>query len=473
MRISLFFHGVVAGLSISTAAMALSVSDAITYVLESNPDIQAAEFNKQAVEFELERARAFRAPKFSLDGWTGTSRDIGETTNGTGGYIQGYELSASISQRLFDGYWTRSEIERQAYRVDAAALRVLERSEFLALEAVRVFADVRRMRAQVSLARSNIAYHRTAVSRLQKAFDNGVVGPSDLLQAEERLLVAQDILLQFELDQADTEAMFLEVVGIAPQSLSPVRSIAASVPGSLDLALATARRHNPTIKFSQADVGAADAMARRAKHNLFPSLDLVLEGRYGDDLNGIDGRVNDVSLGIRLTYELQGGAQRAQREEQARRVHESRARLLSQTRLVEREMRHSWNSMVQIHRRVGLLENQVSELQELRDTYEKEFIVGARSLLDVLNTQNALVRAQAELINARSLSVYVEYRVLAASGTLLSSLGIEPPEDAKPYARDQAGAPPVSSAEPNQHFDAKSFSNWRRNVSKKNRPKPV
>lgn len=465
MRKRFLALNLLAAVSLAPQAQALDLRDAIVYVLESNPDIQAAEYNKQTREFELDQARAFRAPKFSLNGWTGTSRDLGDNSSGSGDYVEGYELNAEISQRLLDGRWTRSEIEHQAYRVDAAALRVLERSEFLALEATRLYAEVLRMRNLSEIARENLAYHRDAVARLQRAFDTGVISASDLLQGEERLLTAEDVLLRFELDLADAEAFFVEVVGVEPSGLTTVPSVSGSVAPSFEQALASARNNNPTVRFTQADVGASEALARRAQSNRFPTLDLVLGGRYGEDVDGVDGEVNDMSLGLRLNYEFQGTANRSEREANARRVNESRARLLSQTRLVEREMRQSWNAREQVQKRVTVLGSRVGELRELRQTYEAEFGIGIRSLLDVLNTQNAYVLAQTELVNARSLGRYIDYRVLAASGILLASLDIQPPEDATPYARDQVNAPPVADAESQDRFDAQTFRDWRKSLS--------
>lgn len=453
-------------LGMAGPAASLSLEDAILYVLETNPDIQAAEANKQAIEFELDRAKAFRMPKLTVEGWAGSSRDFGERSAGPGDPVEGYEMSATVSQRIFDGHWTRSEIERQAYRIDAAALRVLERSEFLALEATRLYADVLRMSEQVRLAQGNLAYHRDVVSRLRSAFESGVVGPGDLTQGEERVLVAQDILLEFELDLADTRALFLEVVGVEAESLGTVPKLGGTVPASLDQAIAYARRVNPTIRFRQADVGAAEALSRRVAHNRYPTVDLELEGRYGDDVEGVEGTVNDFSVGLQFRYEIQGGAQKADRQEHVRRVNEARARLLSQTRLVEREMRHSWNTMTQVRERVGILNGQVRELRDLRQTYETEFRVGTRSLLDVLNTQNALMRAEASLINARSLDTYSKYRVLAAAGQLLPTLGIQPPEDALVYAREKVGAPEVNAVETGGRFDASDFRDWRKGVNK-------
>lgn len=61
-------------------ASALSLKDAILYVLETNPDIEAAEANARAIEFELEQARSFRAPRVEVDAWAITNRNSGSAT---------------------------------------------------------------------------------------------------------------------------------------------------------------------------------------------------------------------------------------------------------------------------------------------------------------------------------------------------------------------------------------------------------
>ena len=47
-------------------AQSLTVDEAILFVLETNPEISAAEANKQAIEFELDQARSLDTPRFEL-----------------------------------------------------------------------------------------------------------------------------------------------------------------------------------------------------------------------------------------------------------------------------------------------------------------------------------------------------------------------------------------------------------------------
>lgn len=450
-------------------ADALSLKDAILFVLETNPDIKAAEANKQAIEFELEQARNFYAPSIEFEAWAGTSENRGTASPDLGaasGSVDGFEVTGRISQMLFDGFRTRSEIERQAYRIDGAAFRVLERSEVLSLEAVRLYSDVLRSQSLLSLARSNLAYHKDVYGRLKTGYDRGVVGIGDLQQGEERVYLAEDIILEFQLNLEDVKTLFLETVGVEAKALQNLPGISSAVPASLELAVGRARSVNPVIKFMQSDVGSAEALSRRANANQYPTVHLEAEGRTGEDVGGFIGDREDFRVGVVMRYEFQGTRKRAERQEQARRVNESRSHLLSQTRRVESEVRQSWSTLRSARRRLTTIQGQARLSRKLREAYEAEYLVGNRSLLDVLNTQSALFQAEANLINARSLSTYVEYRLLASIGVLLPTLGMEAPEDAAPYARDQVGAPGLSEVSGERQFDANSFNNWRKSVDK-------
>ncbi|MFK7869227.1 MAG: TolC family outer membrane protein [Roseobacter sp.] len=449
--------------------MALTLEESILLVIETNPEIKAAEANKQAIEFELDQAESFFAPRIELETRAEGSINDGTRTSdlsSSDDALLGYEVVGRLTQNLYDGRATRSEIDRQAYRVDSAAFRVLERAEFLSLETVRVYSDVLRTQRLTRLAQANLAYHREVLIQIQNGFDNGILGIGDLQQAEERLFLAEDTLVQFQLNAADSEILFLETVGVAPDGLSTVPNLASSMPASLDQLLATAWNNNPTIKFFQSDVGAAEALSRQAQANKLPTIDLEAVTRYGEDLRGFEGEVRDASVGVVLRYEFQGNRKRGEREEQVRRVSEERARLLNQSRLVEREVRQSWANLSSAKRRASILSRQSALSRELLSSYEQEFDVGSRSLLDLLNTQNASFQAEANLVNARALEVFLTYRLLAAGGVLLRTLNIEPPEDSKAYAVNAKGSPGVGAADAETRDDARSFSEWRRDIDK-------
>jgi outer membrane protein, adhesin transport system len=373
-KYSLLMVALICSFCVGTSVRALSLKDAIIYVLETNPEITAAEANKQAIEFELEQAQSFRAPRFELEAWAGSSLNDGNTTpdlTSADSAISGYELSGRISQMLFDGYETRSEIERQAYRIDSAAFRVLERSETLSLEAVRTFSDVVRSQTLLGLAHKNLSYHREVHTRMQHGYDKGVIGIGDLEQANERTIQAEDIVIDFELNFQDSKTLFLAIVGVDALNLSTIPSIASSVPSNLEKSIAAARQRNPTIMFLQADVGASEALARRVASNKYPSLSLEADVRGGEDVRGYEGSVADARIGLVMRYTFQGSSNRAIRQEHIRRVSESRSRLLSQSRQIESEVRQSWSTLRAAQRRTKTIRAQSELSRKLRGIYEK------------------------------------------------------------------------------------------------------
>src|SRR3546814_18676698 len=79
-----------------------------------------------------------------------------------------YPLEAGIraEQTLIDFGRRRGEKLRQAARVDGAALRVVERSEFIALQSARQYLDVLLQQRVVAAAEANMTFHNSLVSDL-------------------------------------------------------------------------------------------------------------------------------------------------------------------------------------------------------------------------------------------------------------------------------------------------------------------
>jgi adhesin transport system outer membrane protein len=64
--------------------------------------------------------------------------------------------------------------------------------------------------------------------------------------------------------------------------------------------------------------------------------------------------------------------------------------------------------------------------------FDKEYELGQRSLIDLLNAQNQYFNAAVSLTSSRGVIVFADYQLLAAMGTLLEYLKAPPPVDAAP-----------------------------------------
>ena len=82
--------------------------------------------------------------------------------------------------------------------------------------------------------------------------------------------------------------------------------------------------------------------------------------------------------------------------------------------------------------RVAALLRQVASDRKAIDAYTKEYELGQRSLIDLLNAENQLYLALISLEASRSVAVFADYQLLAAMGELLVYVKSPVPLEADP-----------------------------------------
>ena len=92
----------------------------------------------------------------------------------------------------------------------------------------------------------------------------------------------------------------------------------------------------------------------------------------------------------------------------------------------------AWAARTITNDRMAALTRQIAADRRVIEAYTKEYELGQRSLIDLLNAQNQYFNAAVSLTSARGVIVFADYQLLAAMGTLLEYLKAPPPVDAAP-----------------------------------------
>jgi adhesin transport system outer membrane protein len=433
----------------SACGFAMSMKDAVARAVESNPQIEEAIANRVGIEFELEQARGLYRPRVDLEGSIGGELRDSPTTreeNDDDHLFVPKQGSLVIRQLLFDGFGTEAEIERQASRVDGASLRIWERSEFIALAVIREYLDIARLRRMVGLSQENIRYHQRILGEIEQGTGGGTLSIADRQQAQERIFAARAQLADIQLQLKDSEAVFIKLVGGPVGATSSYINVKGNVPRSLQAAIERARAHHPSIAFARADIDAAAAQVKAAESKFYPKLSLEGRAVAGDDLGGQRGWDGDLQGNLVLNWNLyNGGIDRADVQEQIRHVDEAYQVMHRIGREVEEGVRLSWNQRTQQRARLRELLREVAALDELRVSYAEQFKIGQRSLLDLLDTQNTRFAAQVAVATSDAAARFADYRMLAATGDLLKTVGIARAAQSRPYARQDANVPETPS----------------------------
>ena len=443
----------VSALGAAATAHAMTLVEAVTFAVTTNPEIGEARANRLAIDQELVQARGLYLPQIDLEARTGPEWSDTPTTRargagGDGDWQLPWQLSVVLQQRLFDGFEVDSEVERQAARVDAAAFRVIERSEFIGLDVVQAYLDVLRQIELVELARDNVAVHRRTLEDVLRRVGGGEASIADAQQAEERLRNAERILVDTEVAFEDARIDFQRLVGQPAGQLFMPATVVAALPPDVDSAVEMALVDNPTIQLGLADLDVSYAEFRASEAPFYPSLSIESSASVGEDLDGAEGREERFNVQLVARYNLfRGFIDSANRQEQVARIGESRERVATFARDVEELVRSTWNSLEGAARNIEILQQQVVAAEQVRNSYREQFDIGARTLLDVLDSENELFLARSDLVSFRFAEEFGRYRVLAAGGRLLPTLGVQAPEEGRANARERVGgvlAPHVS-----------------------------
>ena len=82
----------------------------------------------------------------------------------------------------------------------------------------------------------------------------------------------------------------------------------------------------------------------------------------------------------------------------------------------------SWNALLNIRARLDYLQQHRDRTLDVRVAYEKQFNIGKRTLLDLLDIENELFRARSDYVTGSFTELFGTYRVIASSGELNSAI---------------------------------------------------
>lgn len=429
----------------------VALRDAIETAIASNPEIIQAQMNTEAIQFEREQAQSLFFPTIDVEASAGARRLENNTRRALGianDWLYPLEAQARADWTVIDFGRRRGELLRQAARVDGASLRVVERSEFIALQVARQYLNILLQERIVAAATDNVVFHEQMTASLAEGVDQRSISVADLQQAEERLEAANVLRAEADEDLQNARTALRRLTGLDISRVTVPPVLADRLPESEEAAIGLARTANPLVREAEADVDAAHAMVMASRASLAPEIGVELRGRIGEDIDGFQGETNDVLGRVYLRWQLfDGGRRAAEVQEMVRRASEARYRLHDRIREAEEDVSNAWTAMVTQGTIGESLERQSQVSDELLLSYRSQFNIGRRSLLDVLDAQNTRFNTQVRRETSRFSEIFARYQVLAATNQLLEAMDLEPGAGAGMMERERFDYGPSAPAE--------------------------
>jgi adhesin transport system outer membrane protein len=416
----------------TSSVHAQTLEQAVAHTIKTNPTIKA-QYNEFISKRYLREASGGQyLPSIDLEAGIGYQDIENPSTNGSWdlGDYTGNEVRVSLTQLLWDGNATLNDMDRTAADAESVRLQLLADAEDIALEVTRIYLDATKAFELLTLSEGNLRTHKEIYSDIKKRVDSGIGSTADLSQVEARVAKAHGNLLAAQNNLYDVHTEFTRIVGQAPAGLIYPIAVNNLIPRSLQDAIYIAFIDHPVIQVSHADVDSAKFQYKQSKGVNLPTFTIEASQSWRDDMDGTPGSDDETSVMLRMRYNLyNGGSDVANQDNFAYQLNKAKDLRDSSYRQVEEGLRLAWSGLELTQQQKLFLADHVDSASNTVVAYEKQYKIGKRTLLDVLNTENELFEARKSFLDAKYGEQYAKYRILNATGVLLDSLRVESPKE--------------------------------------------
>jgi outer membrane protein len=400
-----------------------TLKEALAMAYESNPRLEAARANQRATDATVPLERADLLP--SLSGQATLTEFLKQAQAAFTSPERSLASQLNLTVPLYAGGANRAGVRAAETRVMAGRADLRGSESTLFSQVVAAYMDVIQNEALVGLAANNVSVLSTNLEATSDRFQIGDLTRTDVAQSESRLALARGDLRTAQANLIRARENFIALVGAAPGNLQPPPPL-PGLPENVDTAVTVALQDNPDMIGAQERARAAGFDIRIAGASRLPRLELFTSGGVTDylgTLGTIPGgvapqqRQTSAQAGVRATIPLfQGGRPAAQERQAQARSSAALETVVATERDVISTTRTAfanWQAATAI-----IVSNQaaVAAAELSLEGVRAENTVGNRTILDILDAQQELFRAQVQLVTARRNAYVAGFNLIAAMG---------------------------------------------------------
>lgn len=429
LNYKLLFVCLVAGLASMVNGVAMSAEPVVTLkdmvekTITSNPEVQARYHKFLEAGHEQEVMRGGFLPKADIVSSFREQEKLVKNINNTATPSMNNELV--LRQMIFDGFATSSEVKRLGFASRVRYYELQSAMQNTSLEFMRAYIDILRYRELTQFAKDNYVIHKQLSDRIKDRVDAGVARRVDLEQAMGRLALAEANLLTETTNLHDVTARLQRLYGeLPPATLEAPAFYNAGVEASAEEALKVAYRQNPDLLSTIEDIQAKQKEIKTNEARYLPRLDLQARKNLGTSSDGKNSTSAADLLELTMNFNLFNGfsdknsiLQAAQKLNSA---HDMRDKACIDTRQL---VVIAYNDIAQLKEQRKYREQHRNSIENARVAYQKQFDIGQRTLLDLLDSENEFFQAKRSLTNTEYDLQMAYVRTYAGQGELLNRIG--------------------------------------------------
>ena len=406
----------------ASPARADDLRGALVGAYQTNPTLQGARAQQRGVDEGVPLARADGRPSVNAD--AAYIEFVKQSSNNFTAPARSVGGGVDLAVPVYSGGAVKNSIRAARTRVEAGQedLRGTEAAVFS--QVVAAYMDVIRDQAIVGLSRSNVDVLTVNLQATSDRFEIGDLTRTDVAQSGSRLALARGDLRTAQANLIASRERYIQVVGKAPVDLQPPPPL-PGLPTDPDDAVDAALAANPDLLAAKERSKAAGYDIEVAGSGRLPRVSVFTGGDYTNFLGTLGGNIGlgvrqtstTAQAGIRATIPLyQGGrpaAQERRAQAQAQATYETE---IAVERDVVAQVRSAFSSLSAATEIIATNQTAVDASALSLEGVRAENSVGNRTILNILDAEQELLRAQVQLVTARRNAYVAGFSLLAAMG---------------------------------------------------------
>ena len=414
--------GVAALILGASAAQADTLRDALASAYNTNPTLEGARATQRAEDENVPIQRAPGLPNLNA---TATHIEfLRQSANSFTAPERNLAINAQLQVPIYSGGAVRNGIRAAKERVAAgqADLRATESAIFS--RTVAAYMDVLRTEALAQLAANQVEVLEVTFQSTNDRFEIGDLTRTDVAQARSRLAVAQGDQRTAYANLINAHEVYVQLVGRAAMNLEAPPPL-PGLPETVGSAVVTALDNNPDLIAAKERAEASGYDTEVAGAGRLPTIALFANGDYSDFYGTLGGPTaaqfsqteTTANAGVRVTIPIfQGGLTAARQRQAGARETAALEQVIAIERDVIQQTRSAYSSW---QASVAVIESSKAAVDAAEVSLEgvrAENSIGNRTIIDVLNAEQELLSARANLVTARRNAYVAGFTLLAAMG---------------------------------------------------------
>jgi outer membrane protein len=402
-------------------AQADDLREALAAAYTNNPTLEGARANQRAVDENVPIQRAQGLPSLNV---TATHVEfVRQSANAFAPPERNLGVGADLLVPVYSGGAVRNGIAAAKERIEAGQADLRNTESTLFAQVVAAYMDVLRTEALVALTTNNVAVLRTNLEATSDRFQIGDLTITDVAQSRSRLAVAEGDLQSAEANLITAREAYVRLVGREPGDLAAPPPL-PGLPGTVGEAIVSALDNNPNLEAAKQRAEAAGFDTKVAGAGRLPTVGLFVNGDYSDffgtlrsNFPGLVQREVTANAGVRVTLPLfQGGLPAARQRQAGARESAALEDVIAAERLIIAETRSTYASWQAANGVIRSAQAAVEAAELSLEGVRAENSIGNRTIIEVLNAEQELVQARAQLVTARRNAYVAGFNLLALMG---------------------------------------------------------